>query len=156
MNSTGHGIETFVLAGGEGKRLFPLTRRRAKPAMPFAGEYRLIDFVLTNLVHSNLLRVHVLKCEVQKLIVLDDPVQPVRAEHEPVALRDRLDRHVRPFADLAGAEVFPQHVLELVLAGFLPADRAGLHERLGERVIDRQLRDLLAANEVRPAVTDAG
>ncbi|PYQ10515.1 MAG: glucose-1-phosphate adenylyltransferase [Acidobacteria bacterium] len=60
MNSTGHGIETFVLAGGEGKRLFPLTRRRAKPAMPFAGEYRLIDFVLTNLVHSNLLRIHVL------------------------------------------------------------------------------------------------
>jgi len=35
----------LVLAGGEGKRLFPLTRRRAKPAMPFAGQYRLIDFV---------------------------------------------------------------------------------------------------------------
>ena len=50
----------LVLAGGEGKRLFPLTRRRAKPAMPFAGQYRLIDFVLTNLVHSNLLRIHVL------------------------------------------------------------------------------------------------
>ncbi|HEV8377042.1 MAG TPA: glucose-1-phosphate adenylyltransferase, partial [Candidatus Polarisedimenticolia bacterium] len=60
MNSRGYGIETFVLAGGEGKRLFPLTRRRAKPAMPFAGQYRLVDFVLTNLVHSNLLRIHVL------------------------------------------------------------------------------------------------
>jgi len=60
MNSRGYGIETVVLAGGEGKRLFPLTRRRAKPAMPFAGQYRLIDFVLTNLVHSNLLRIHVL------------------------------------------------------------------------------------------------
>ena len=55
-----HGTVAMVLAGGEGKRLFPLTRRRAKPAMPFAGQYRLIDFVLTNLVHSNLLRVHVL------------------------------------------------------------------------------------------------
>jgi glucose-1-phosphate adenylyltransferase len=55
-----HGISILVLAGGEGKRLFPLTRRRAKPAMPFAGIYRLIDFVLTNLVHSNLLRIHVL------------------------------------------------------------------------------------------------
>ncbi len=55
-----HGTVAIVLAGGEGKRLFPLTRRRAKPAMPFAGQYRLIDFVLTNLVHSNLLRIHVL------------------------------------------------------------------------------------------------
>ena len=56
----GHGIAAIVLGGGEGKRLFPLTRRRAKPAMPFAGMYRLVDFVLTNLVHSNLLRIHVL------------------------------------------------------------------------------------------------
>jgi len=55
-----HATVAIVLAGGEGKRLFPLTRRRAKPAMPFAGQYRLIDFVLTNLVHSNLLRIHVL------------------------------------------------------------------------------------------------
>ncbi len=60
MTTGGHGIATIVLAGGEGKRLFPLTRRRAKPAMPFAGRYRLVDFVLTNLVHSNLLHVHVL------------------------------------------------------------------------------------------------
>ena len=57
---SGHGVNAIVLAGGEGRRLFPLTRRRAKPAMPFAGCYRLIDFVLTNLVHSNLLRINVL------------------------------------------------------------------------------------------------
>ncbi len=60
MSSVGHGVAVIVLAGGEGKRLLPLTRRRAKPAMPFAGRYRLVDFVLTNLVHSNLLRIHVL------------------------------------------------------------------------------------------------
>jgi len=60
MSPLAHGIVTIVLAGGEGKRLLPLTRRRAKPAMPFAGQYRLVDFVLTNLVHSNLLQVHVL------------------------------------------------------------------------------------------------
>jgi len=60
VSPVGHGVASIVLAGGEGKRLFPLTRRRAKPAMPFAGKYRLIDFVLTNLVHSNLLQIHVL------------------------------------------------------------------------------------------------
>jgi glucose-1-phosphate adenylyltransferase len=58
--SAPHHTVAIVLAGGEGKRLLPLTRRRAKPAMPFAGQYRLIDFVLTNLAHSNLMRVHVL------------------------------------------------------------------------------------------------
>lgn len=49
-----------VLAGGEGRRLTPLTRFRSKPSMPFAGKYRLIDFVLSNLVHSGMLRMMVL------------------------------------------------------------------------------------------------
>ncbi|MGQ0841464.1 glucose-1-phosphate adenylyltransferase [Actinokineospora sp.] len=42
----------IVLAGGEGKRLWPLTADRAKPAVPFGGNYRLVDFVLSNLVNS--------------------------------------------------------------------------------------------------------
>lgn len=42
----------IVLAGGEGKRLYPLTADRAKPAVPFGGAYRLIDFVLSNLVNA--------------------------------------------------------------------------------------------------------
>jgi glucose-1-phosphate adenylyltransferase len=49
-----------VLAGGEGKRLFPLTADRAKPAVPFGGAYRLIDFVLSNLVNAGFLRICVL------------------------------------------------------------------------------------------------
>ena len=44
----------MILAGGEGKRLFPLTRDRAKPAVPFGGRYRIIDFVLSNFVNSNI------------------------------------------------------------------------------------------------------
>ena len=50
----------MVLAGGEGKRLFPLTRDRAKPAVPFAGSYRIIDFVLSNLVNGFFRRIAVL------------------------------------------------------------------------------------------------
>jgi glucose-1-phosphate adenylyltransferase len=50
----------MVLAGGEGKRLWPLTADRAKPAVPFGGIYRLIDFVLSNLVNSELGRIVVL------------------------------------------------------------------------------------------------
>jgi glucose-1-phosphate adenylyltransferase len=50
----------IVLAGGEGKRLWPLTADRAKPAVPFGGNYRLIDFVLSNLVNANYLRICVL------------------------------------------------------------------------------------------------
>jgi glucose-1-phosphate adenylyltransferase len=50
----------MVLAGGVGRRLQPLTRDRAKPAVPFGGQYRLIDFVLSNLVNAGLRRIVVL------------------------------------------------------------------------------------------------
>jgi len=50
----------MVLAGGEGKRLAPLTRDRAKPAVPFGATYRLIDFALSNLVNGGLRRIAVL------------------------------------------------------------------------------------------------
>ena len=50
----------IVLAGGEGKRLMPLTLDRAKPAVPFGGNYRLIDFALSNLVNGGFRRIVVL------------------------------------------------------------------------------------------------
>src|SRR5688500_1643964 len=50
----------MVLAGGEGRRLMPLTRERAKPAVPFGGNYRLIDFALSNLVNGGYTRIAVL------------------------------------------------------------------------------------------------
>lgn len=50
----------IVLAGGEGKRLMPLTADRAKPAVPFGGSYRLVDFVLSNLVNAEMRRIAVL------------------------------------------------------------------------------------------------
>jgi len=53
-------VLAIVLAGGEGKRLMPLTAARAKPAVPFGGTYRLVDFALSNLVNSHYLHVIVL------------------------------------------------------------------------------------------------
>ncbi|MHB1536619.1 MAG: glucose-1-phosphate adenylyltransferase [Acidimicrobiales bacterium] len=53
-------VLAIVLAGGEGKRLMPLTLDRAKPAVPFAGHYRLVDFALSNLANAGLLRIVVL------------------------------------------------------------------------------------------------
>ena len=49
-----------LLAGGAGERLFPLTRDRAKPAVPFGGNYRIIDMTLSNCINSNLRRVYIL------------------------------------------------------------------------------------------------
>ncbi|MEP7053860.1 MAG: glucose-1-phosphate adenylyltransferase [Actinomycetota bacterium] len=53
-------VLSIVLAGGEGKRLLPLTADRAKPAVPFGGIYRLVDFVLSNLANAGYLKIVVL------------------------------------------------------------------------------------------------
>ena len=58
--TAGPHILAMVLAGGAGKRLMPLTADRAKPAVPFGGSYRLIDFVLSNLINAGMRRVCVL------------------------------------------------------------------------------------------------
>lgn len=53
-------ILTFIMAGGKGERLFPLTKDRTKPAVPFGGVYRIIDFTLSNCINSGLRKIHVL------------------------------------------------------------------------------------------------
>src|SRR2546429_140287 len=50
----------LIMAGGQGTRLFPLTRDRAKPAVPFGGKYRIVDFVLSNFVNSQIYSIYVL------------------------------------------------------------------------------------------------
>jgi glucose-1-phosphate adenylyltransferase len=53
-------VLAFVLAGGKGTRLYPLTKERAKPAVPFGGKYRIVDFVLSNLINSGIYSTYVL------------------------------------------------------------------------------------------------
>jgi glucose-1-phosphate adenylyltransferase len=53
-------VLAFVLAGGKGTRLYPLTKERAKPAVSFGGKYRIIDFVLSNLINSQIYSIYVL------------------------------------------------------------------------------------------------
>ncbi|MFL6466047.1 MAG: glucose-1-phosphate adenylyltransferase [Bryobacteraceae bacterium] len=53
-------VLAFVLAGGKGTRLYPLTKERAKPAVPFGGRYRIVDFVLSNLLNSGVYSIYVL------------------------------------------------------------------------------------------------
>src|SRR5574344_1506027 len=57
---TNENVLTMILAGGEGKRLYPLTRDRAKPAVPFGGRYRIVDFVLNNFINSGFFKIKVL------------------------------------------------------------------------------------------------
>ncbi|MDD4899733.1 MAG: glucose-1-phosphate adenylyltransferase, partial [Candidatus Omnitrophica bacterium] len=53
-------VLTFIMAGGKGERLLPLTRDRTKPAVPFGGIYRIIDFTLSNCINSGLRKIYVL------------------------------------------------------------------------------------------------
>jgi len=59
MSLSNH-VDVIILAGGRGERLYPLTKDRAKPAVPFGGMYRIIDFTLSNCVNSGLKRIYVL------------------------------------------------------------------------------------------------
>src|SRR5688500_1375823 len=56
----GHKVLAVVMAGGRGDRLRPLTSARSKPAVPFGGRYRIIDFVLSNLYNSGIEAIYVL------------------------------------------------------------------------------------------------
>lgn len=71
---------TLVLAGGRGERLFPLTKTRAKPAVPFGGMYRIIDFTLSNCLNSKLRRVHLLTQ--YSSLTLDRYIRDAWSNHE--------------------------------------------------------------------------
>src|SRR4051812_37289955 len=53
-------VLSIIMGGGAGTRLFPLTKERAKPAVPLAGKYRLVDIPISNCINSNLKRIYLL------------------------------------------------------------------------------------------------
>src|SRR5260370_10522197 len=55
-----HNLLAVILGGGTGRRLFPLTRHRSKPAVPLGGKYRLVDIPISNCINSDLIRIFVL------------------------------------------------------------------------------------------------
>ena len=72
----------FIMAGGKGERLFPLTRDRAKPAVPFGGRYRIIDFVLSNMHNSGIRAMYVLtQYKAQSLVEHIQHVWGTRSTH---------------------------------------------------------------------------
>ena len=116
-------VFSIVLAGGEGKRLWPLTADRAKPAVPFGGNYRLIDFVLSNLVNAGFRRIVVL------------------TQYKSHSL----DRHI---SDDLAAVAAPRQLRD---AGAGPdAARAAVVRRLGRRDLPEPEPDLRRAARLRP------
>jgi glucose-1-phosphate adenylyltransferase len=78
-------ILAFILAGGKGERLGPLTDYRSKPAVPFGGRYRIVDFVLSNFVNSHIYSIYLLvQYKSQSLIELvrqNWVLSPIVREH---------------------------------------------------------------------------
>ena len=58
-----HDVVTVILGGGQGARLWPLTKYRAKPAVPFGGKFRLIDIPISNSLHAGIAKIYVYKLE---------------------------------------------------------------------------------------------
>ncbi len=55
-----HNLLAVILGGGAGKRLFPLTQQRSKPAVPLGGKYRLVDIAISNCINSDVFKMFVL------------------------------------------------------------------------------------------------
>lgn len=82
-------VLVMILAGGQGQRLMPLTQDRAKPAVPFGGRYRLIDFVLSNFVNSGFSKIKVLRPSTSP--TLSTPISTARGGSPPI-----LDQYIEP------------------------------------------------------------
>jgi glucose-1-phosphate adenylyltransferase len=90
-------VTALILAGGRGERLYPLTNHRTKPAVPFGGMCRLIDFVLSNMVNSGIHRIYILTqykahsllCHLQQMWAITHPMNGYHLVPVPAQMRGR-------------------------------------------------------------------
>jgi glucose-1-phosphate adenylyltransferase len=89
-------VVTMILAGGQGKRLFPLTKKRSKPAVPIAGRFRLIDIPISNCIHSGLRKIFILTQYSSESL------------HRHILLTYRFDSFTRDFVTILSAQQTPE------------------------------------------------
>ena len=97
-------VLAMIMAGGRGSRLSPLTRDRAKPAVPFGGKYRIIDFALSNFVNSGIHSIYVLTQYMSQSLQehVQDAWAVSRVPQGPL-------HQVRAGADAHGRDLVPGH-----------------------------------------------
>ena len=110
-------VLAIILGGGQGKRLYPLTYRRSKPAVPIGGKYRLIDIPISNCLHAGIRRIFVLT-QFNSASLNRHVGQTYRLDHFSAGLR----RHHRRRADARDHQLVPGH------GGCGPAGHAALHQ----------------------------
>ena len=93
MNNLSPKVSTLILAGGAGKRLYPLTKVRSKPAVPIAGRFRLIDIPISNCIHSGL----------RKIFILTQ--FSTESLHRHIFLTYRFDNFSRDFVTILSAQL---------------------------------------------------
>lgn len=89
-------VVTIILAGGQGKRLYPLTKKRSKPAVPIAGRFRLIDIPISNCIHSGLRKIFILTQYSSESI------------HRHIFLTYRFDSFTKDFVTILSAQQTPE------------------------------------------------
>jgi glucose-1-phosphate adenylyltransferase len=89
-------VVTIILAGGAGKRLFPLTKKRSKPAVPIAGRFRLIDIPISNCIHSGLRKIFILTQFSSESL------------HRHISLTYRFDNFSKDFMTILSAQQTPE------------------------------------------------
>ena len=142
-------VLTIILGGGAGTRLFPLTRERAKPAVPLAGKYRLVDIPISNSINSGMRRIYLLTQFLSASL------------HRHVYGSFKFDHFTRGFVEILAAERDSSAVRDPDLVLLLPGSRRGEVERLLPEMVRTaaelkkrhpQLRFVLPLP--RPAVAD--
>ncbi len=111
---------TIILAGGQGERLYPLTRDRAKPAVPFGGVYRIIDFTLSNCVNSGLRKIYVL------------------TQYKSISL----DRHLK-----TGWDIFPEELGEFL---YIVPPQLRTSRRWYEGTADAIYQNIYLLEQIKP------